>query len=842
MCAALVRQQRVADVFIDSSGLELLLDLSRSSDWIWNASRVLESLIVVHFRSREPPAAADQLTPLILMEHLLTQYLFYLFQVLERQSIIGAPVHQRSAADTNGNSGGDWNANVMEPVRHLQPSEWTSIEDEAATADNRGIRLISPIWTDHLNGLERPQENLRIASALWESAARLAVNHLPFHNWLQSHALSWRIKRGLLRLAVHLNDPKVEHWIQLTELLEYFLTLSIILTPGGDIDQRLMAIIQRYPADYRNLRLICERILRCSTLERWTADRSMMNRQSEPWEASKWKTRISTPEDGYEADEEPHRSESGMESIRSRNGHPSIAFPSLYSQLLENFAHWFSSIDPESQFGAEFLDDFFRLFSRMASLASRPSAAALLNQHGVQAILLFKLKPILICPAASARGIRQLILKISGDLIRQRITTDDLQLLIDLFKEDHPPLAELLPILLDVIQLGSQQPTHWLGFPDRKIADPDSDSMVLSSASMGSISHLHEIRHEVHSLARSAKELGRLHDEKGVGSAWKSSAIFLPILTDNNWNLRTDGVSASLWFLVAPSRQPEASVLTRHHRPDPDWMVLSQVFQPEGNYIIDYSGHLDSGTSSSPTPFQAEVHLFSVGTKCFLIEFWSDPSAESIVVRVTQSTGTTTKCLGSRPLDLRVASGQWHHLAVNCYERPPQQPADANRTVHVIAILNGSRASVVQLDVPLPQVKRQPTHSFLLIGLARSRSERTYRSSWYLGHVTLYKGPILTAEKAVLLLALGPDSVFVASCLEKQPSPNLSRCLHPKLVGRSIDWNTVFNHGKLMESLQQQLILTYSSHKPDSVFIYPSVISPSAGKLSWNTRPGTLLN
>ena len=65
-----------------------------------------------------------------------------------------------------------------------------------------------------------------------------------------------------------------------------------------------------------------------------------------------------------------------------------------------------------------------------------------------------------------------------------------------------------------------------------------------------------------------------------------------------------------------------------------------------------------------------EMHLFSFGTKNFLVELWADTSMENtILVRLTQSTATSCLCLSSHTLNLKIPTGKWNHLAVTCRQR-----------------------------------------------------------------------------------------------------------------------------------------------------------------------------
>lgn len=146
-------------------------------------------------------------------------------------------------------------------------------------------------------------------------------------------------------------------------------------------------------------------------------------------------------------------------------------------------------------------------------------------------------------------------------------------------------------------------------------------------------------------------------------------------------------------------------------------------------------------------------------------------------------------------------------------------------------ILNGYQLIDFELKIPPSPARRLGNvHSYLLIG--ESSSESTHRGRWNLGHVTLYKKEMLTNGLAVLLSALGPDGgVFLTSCQDGQPKPNFPLILRPKLLDK-VDWRKMFEYEDMMETLQANLLLAYSAHKPDSVFLYPSIISPTAGKLS----------
>lgn len=196
----------------------------------------------------------------------------------------------------------------------------------------------------------------------------------------------------------------------------------------------------------------------------------------------------------------------------------------------------------------------------------------------------------------------------------------------------------------------------------------------------------------------------------------------------------------------------------------------------------------------------SDVHLFSVGGKNLLTEFWADPVTESISVRVTQSTASSTKVLAHKQLDLKVPCGHWNHLVVNCTQLS-SQAISSGRLIRIKAVLNGLKVTSLDLDLAVVVPKRSYCPSFMLVGMARDPCE-SYRSSWYLGHVSLYRAPVLTQEIAIVLMALGPDCLFLAGCPDDQLTPNLAAVLSAKLVAQPLDWDRIFQPQKSIELLQ----------------------------------------
>jgi len=290
--------------------------------------------------------------------------------------------------------------------------------------------------------------------------------------------------------------------------------------------------------------------------------------------------------------------------------------------------------------------------------------------------------------------------------------------------------------------------------------------------------------------------------------------------------MQSDGIALSTWLFLSDVGIRRASKVD-----SPESIKKSNLMDCTGSVIWEM-------------PCGAEIrdlHLFSMGTRSFLVEFWADPGAENtLLVRVSQSTHSSSLTLASQTIALKVPSGRWNHLTVNCGHKLN----GSHRIIRVQVTLNGCQSASLELHVKQPPAKRiGNVHSFLLLGMTGTHNKETtpidhlcrHRETpgWYLSHSTLYKGQSLSPELSSLLAFLGPDAgVFLASCQDGQQRPNFPRYLQPKLMttGQVCDWERLLSDStKLMETLQANLMMTYSAHMPDTLYIYPCIISPTAG-------------
>ena len=488
MTTILVRQRGICELFLNSSGLELLLGYCRSPNWSSSVARALQSLILVEFEATDQTTDATddvdsgakspgETTALSVLEHLLLHHTRFVLRSMK-------------SANTNANSVG------VEAVAEVS-LEWNA----AGTFDSA--------WVAHLDLPERLTDNLATASALWATVIRFFIRNQSFASWFKAHSFFVPgVERTTRALCDYLSKPEAHHWSLYAELLELFMTLNLLVASGPQsqslpwLDDVLQSFTPR-----RNLPFVYETILRCSTLERWISAEKKPKAMEKDSFAS---TECLTPsENGYEADDEPSTftdaSAPAQGSSSSCEPRPArLFFPVVIRQLLLNFAQLHKSKQLD-----EDCDE--RLFSRplhsMAAICSYPSTAAVLNQFNLLTVLLSDLKTVLVRSNPHLQDVRQQLLIMTSSLARQRVTSGQLQLLIDLFKEcDTSSWSELLPVVLNLVRNDGDQPTHCIAFPGPQAPEEtDEDLIQLSSGDLGSFVQVNDIRHDICTLAKHAK-------------------------------------------------------------------------------------------------------------------------------------------------------------------------------------------------------------------------------------------------------------------------------------------------------------------------------------------------
>ena len=477
MTTVLVRQRGICELFLNSNGLELLLNYCRCPEWSSSVARTLQSLILIEFQmanqttdttsAKSNDGTGSEATALSVLDHLLLHHTRFVLKSLE--------INDSSADDI----------------------EWIA----AGSFDLA--------WVAHLELPERLINNLSTASALWATVIRFFIRNRSFASWLRTHSFIVPcIERTTRAICRYLSNSQAQHWTLYAELLELFITLNLVATASGQSKSAQLSwlddILQSFTPRH-NLPFVYEIVLRCSTLERWiSAEKKPIDRANVAATADRLPS-----DNGYDADDEPSTftdTSASMQVSSPCEPRPTagLFFPIVIRQLMLNFAQLHKSKQLDEDCDERL---FFRPLHSIAAICSYPSTAAVLNQFDLLTIVLAELKMVLIRSNPHLHGVRQQLLAIISNLARQRITANQLQLMLDLFKEcQQSSWSELLPVLLNLVRSDGDKPTHCIAFPGPNAPEETiEDSIQLSSGDLGSFVQVNDIRHDICTLAKHAK-------------------------------------------------------------------------------------------------------------------------------------------------------------------------------------------------------------------------------------------------------------------------------------------------------------------------------------------------
>ena len=130
-----------------------------------------------------------------------------------------------------------------------------------------------------------------------------------------------------------------------------------------------------------------------------------------------------------------------------------------------------------------------------------------------------------------------------------------------------------------------------------------------------------------------------MHENRGITSSWRQSAVFINVPCDQGWSWQNDGASLSVW-LNLPQKARKIFEESADEN-DPDW-------RPE---LQDYTTSYPCSAASEKVT--RDAHLFSIGTKSLMVEFWADPGAENtVLVRLSQANQAANQVLVSQVAEI----------------------------------------------------------------------------------------------------------------------------------------------------------------------------------------------
>nr|XP_015799444.2 lysosomal-trafficking regulator isoform X1 [Nothobranchius furzeri]XP_054605786.1 lysosomal-trafficking regulator isoform X1 [Nothobranchius furzeri] len=480
-------------------------------------------------------------------------------------------------------------------------------------------------------------------------------------------------------------------------------------------------------------------------------------------EAQSCSVRLPGEEEGYDADSESNpenmdRQEEGgkaepaglrefVATAADGPGRGVLLFPEICTMELQLLA----SGSPD----LEVLSHVFH--SLLGAVHGNSHNAALLYDQGGVKTILRSFHNILGQSDPSFTDCQTVLVELLVAMVSQRITAEELALLIRLFLEKAPPTDILLKGILQIIETNMNiEPLHFLTFP-----------IILGASTPGSLSP--GCRHSATARRKSVGLLwkGKLSPGRKEGDAeyrpnhshsspWHVAPLHLPLVGQNCWPHMSNGLSASLWLKVTEQQENDGDR-------DKEESSLPAA-EPQ------------TGASSE----EDLIHILSMGSKALMLQVWADFSTGSFTFRICidpndeMKAGLLAQAESGEGLFKR---GQWQHLSVTYSE---QQEGKKNVRGRVVVWVCGIWKCEVSLEYTQPRkssFSSDNNKTFCMLGHCTAPSAELQKQAggWNMGTVLLFNGSRIGSEEAFYLFSRGPDLTSIMPCKYGKSSGSFSK-------------------------------------------------------------------
>ncbi|XP_041866300.1 lysosomal-trafficking regulator isoform X3 [Melanotaenia boesemani] len=528
--------------------------------------------------------------------------------------------------------------------------------------------------------------------------------------------------------------------------------------------------------------------------------------------------RLPGEEEGYDADSESNpenmakqEEEAKVESAGLREfaavadgpGRGVLLFPEICTMELQLLAS-----------GSPDLEVLSHVFHSLlgAVHANHRNAALLYEQGGVKTILC-GFHNILSQTNPSFTDCQTVLVELLVAMVSQRITAEELALLIRLFLEKSPPTGILLKGILQIIEANmNTKPLHFLTFP-----------LILGASASGALSP--GSRQNCTAGGKSVGLLwkGKLSPGRREGDAeyrpshlhsspWHIAPLHLPLVGQNCWPHMASGFSASMWLRVTEQEDNDG---------DKD--------KEESNRPGAESQHASSQAGSRLVE-EGLVHILSMGSKALMLQVWADLCTGLLTFRICIDPNDDIKAgllAQAESGEAMFKKGQWQHLGLTY-----SQQAEGKKNIHgrVVVWVCGIRKCEVSLDYTLPRkssLSSDSNKTFCMLGHCVSSTEELLKQGahWSMGTVLLFNGARIGSEEAFYLYSSGPDLTSIMPCKYGKPRGSFSKfvsqeglkCDHVReILMKNKDIDTT--------ALVESLAVVYAPSSPRVYTIYEPVI------------------
>ncbi|XP_061172369.1 lysosomal-trafficking regulator-like isoform X2 [Saccostrea echinata] len=439
--------------------------------------------------------------------------------------------------------------------------------------------------------------------------------------------------------------------------------------------------------------------------------------------------------------------------------------------------------------------------------------------------------------------VRTYLLSLIQCLAQHRITSLELQKILQLFQHSHISRNFLLSCLLTIVEQSSVQPHYSIKFPVK--SSPRKSSSTSSSVSSGSIKQSTELPapkikstekgSAVIPLLRSLSTMVTMmptndlkiqqepeNSQKAFEQeVWNVMAVEIPVGIGVTWPPYQSGLTFALWLKICEEEGMTLKPTT----------VLST-----GNHVYASSSEdltqkgVINGKSVKPLVMSECIHVMSVGTREKLLEVWICCKTGKLLFRLTSETNEDGLVLDEATSRDWVHPGKWHHIMFSYIEALENTDnVDPNLVGRLTLTIDGWQRQEIRLEQPNPSVKVDTLEGKgrLCVGhVYEELREMTNFLPWQMGSLSVFRGVDISEEECLYLYALGPSCRNVSKCDGPEQPISYSTFISKQLIQHAnISHDTLVGLRLVdRDQLRMKIMLHYSGGNPDQVLLYESAL------------------
>lgn len=507
---------------------------------------------------------------------------------------------------------------------------------------------------------------------------------------------------------------------------------------------------------------------------------------------------FSTADDGYEADAENHISLESSNDVLRSTIIPASKFRSniIYSGICRIIVEILFELSKKCLDDPNFWPGLlYQILTRLSVIRS---------VLGGSVFLIKGFSPVLESNDIRIRELQKSILELIDDLQ----TPESLSAFLSIFASENPPVDLLLPRISYLANLGLKISTNcFVEFSGIH------ENFILSSCDLF--------------LTKTIKGIHDFHNQQNIKSPFTQSKLISPLnyINFDPWN-SLNGFTATTWILCNENvlNLNKTHLLSLGN----EKLLLSIYLNPNNSILVDLQKYeLNEYVKKNKNPIHAVVPEIKIEDSTFDKEIQLE-DLENERMNLCQKFKNTKTAFKNSFSSFNVFSEQKYASQENDFNKNPVEiknlKLNKNKWTHLsfsVEILPKHLLITVTIDgtdehrieIPTPSICQFVKHSKLPILCIGEKNENSIKFS--LSNLMIFKEPMKQANFLIYLVALGPDCSNLKQCLTENIKPNLGFLNHNKLFSLSD-----LKNGEILRTLEKNLVLGYSAHKPNILIGY----------------------